>query len=90
MSFQLTCPNCGKRPVNEFICRGEWRDRPTPDADFSQWADYVYLRENRKGMQVEWWYHRSGCQCWFIVERDTTCNTTHRSGCLQDRRSPEL
>ncbi len=90
MSVQITCPNCGKRPISEFSCRGEWRDRPAPDADFSRWAEYVYLRENRQGLQVEWWYHRSGCQGWFVVERDTTCSTRHRSFGLSELRSPEL
>ncbi|MGJ3248717.1 MAG: sarcosine oxidase subunit delta [Elainellaceae cyanobacterium] len=74
MSFQLTCPNCGKRSVSEFMYRGELRDRPSSTAEFSQWSDYVYLRDNRKGTQREWWYHRSGCQSWFVVERDTTTN----------------
>jgi len=77
MSFQLTCPNCGKRSVNEFVCKGEQRDRPTPTANFETWSDYVYLKDNFKGTQREWWYHRSGCQTWFIVERDTTDNKAH-------------
>ncbi len=84
MSFQLTCPNCGKRPVQEFAFKSEFRPRPEPDAPFSDWGDYVYHRTNQKGTQVEWWFHRSGCQSWFLVERDTTCNTQHRSFWYRD------
>ena len=40
---------------------------------------YVYFRKNTIGEQIEWWYHKSGCQSWFIVERDTTNNIKHKS-----------
>ncbi|MBC8259399.1 MAG: sarcosine oxidase subunit delta [SAR324 cluster bacterium] len=79
MSFQLNCPNCGKRAVSEFAFKSEFKTRPAADADFSKWADYVYFRENNMGQQKEWWYHRSGCQSWFLAERDTTNNSDHRS-----------
>lgn len=88
MSFQLTCPNCGKRPVTEFAFRHEYLTRPAADANFAAWADYVYFRHNRQGQQVEWWYHRSGCQSWFLAERDTTDNTQHRSFWRQDLHPP--
>ena len=25
-------------------------------------------------MQREWWYHRFGCETWFLAERDTRTN----------------
>lgn len=84
MSFRLTCPNCGKRSVSEFTFKSEFKDRPASDADFTEWADYVYFRENNRGRQTEWWYHRRGCQSWFLVERDTTRNTDHQSFWLKD------
>jgi len=31
------------------------------------------------GRQIEWWYHRSGCQSWFLAERDTLNNSDHKS-----------
>lgn len=84
MSFQLTCPNCGKRSVGEFTCKGEFTPRPLPSADLLDWTEYIYLKQNRRGRQLEWWYHRSGCQSWFLVERDTTDNTQHRSFWYRD------
>ena len=48
MSFQLNCPNCGKRAVSEFSFKSEIKDRPSPDAVFDEWTDYVYFRENKK------------------------------------------
>ena len=79
MSFRLTCPDCGKRHVNEFTFHGELRERPAPDAPFDRWVHYVRRAVNRHGMQVEWWRHASGCGRWFLVHRDTGDNTRHES-----------
>jgi heterotetrameric sarcosine oxidase delta subunit len=87
MGFQLTCPNCGKRSVQEFAFKGEYRARPDAQAAFPEWSDYVYHRANQKGAQLEWWFHRSGCQSWFIAERDTTRNTQHQSYWFRDMLS---
>ena len=51
MSYQLNCPNCGKRTVSEFTFRSEYLKRPAPDADFSVWVDYVYFRKNKMGIK---------------------------------------
>ena len=75
MSFQLNCPNCGKRAVSEFTFKSEFKNRPAADADFSEWTDFVYLCDNNMGRQIEWWHHRSGCRRWFFVERDTFNNS---------------
>jgi len=85
MSFQLQCPNCGKRNVSEFKCKGEYRPRPSVGAPFESWVDYVYFKDNKMGSAVEWWQHKLGCQRWFIVIRDTKCNTDHRSFWYEDR-----
>lgn len=79
MSFLLDCPNCGKRPVAEFAFRGEYKRRPSPGDPFEAWANYVFMAKNRRGEQIEWWHHRSGCQRWFLVRRDTTDNSNHTS-----------
>ena len=84
MSFQLNCPNCGKRAVSEFTFKSELKIRPAAEADLSERTDYVYFRENNVGRQIEWWYNRSGCQSWFLAERDTLNNTDHRSFWYED------
>ena len=85
MSFLLSCPNCGKRPVQEFTFKGEYKKRPAPDAPFEAWAAYVFMAENRAGRQTEWWFHQAGCQRWFLTERDTTNNADHRSAWFEKR-----
>ena len=79
MSFLLSCPNCGPRPVGEFTFRGEVNSRPEQDDGFEAWTNYVFMSNNTRGKRDEWWYHGSGCHRWFIVNRDTTCNTDHDS-----------
>ena len=71
----LTCPNCGEaRNVSEFRFGGEYKKRPANPEDSASdaaWADYLHLKENKLGVQKEWWSHRSGCGVWFLAERHT-------------------
>ena len=65
--------HCGPRPETEFRCGGEAHlRRPDPaTATDEEWADYLFLRANRKGLVLERWYHAHGCQRWFNAARDT-------------------
>jgi sarcosine oxidase subunit delta len=79
--IQIDCPNCGPRNVQEFRYGGEYNPRPkrpleTADPD---WTDYIYMRDNKMGMQKEWWYHRAGCQLWFFAERHTKTNEIEKT-----------
>src|SRR5438132_9346046 len=79
MSFLLTCPNCGPRDVNEFAYTGEVTVRPKARPDLRGLTDYVYFRRNVAGVQREWWYHRFGCELWFLADRDTRTNEVIRT-----------
>lgn len=76
----INCPNCGPRNVQEFRFGGEVKPRPSAphETDDDVWSDYIFMKSNRLGTQQEWWYHRAGCQQWFLAERDTGNN--HVSG----------
>jgi heterotetrameric sarcosine oxidase delta subunit len=74
MTFLITCPNCGLRDAEEFSYGGESTTRPAPDRPGAELARYVYFRRNVDGWQSEWWYHRDGCQRWFVAERHTSSN----------------
>lgn len=68
----LSCPNCGPRNASEYRYGGEVHKRPGGEAlTPAEWAEYVYMRDNKLGVQREWWYHRQGCRRWFIAERHT-------------------
>lgn len=73
----ISCPWCGRRDEVEFTYGGEaHRVRPLdPDAlDEREWADYLYMRNNPKGLHLERWVHSAGCRRWFNAARNTTSN----------------
>jgi methylglutamate dehydrogenase subunit B len=75
MSFLLACPNCGRRPVDEFSYGGEITFRPDSSEDEHALFSYLYFRRNTAGEQTEWWFHSSGCREWFQARRITSDNT---------------
>ncbi len=75
--LQIECPWCGPRDESEFSYGGEAHIvRPTdPDAlNDEQWADYLFMRKNTKGIFLEQWNHAFGCRRWFNAERDTAAH----------------
>jgi methylglutamate dehydrogenase subunit B len=67
----IPCPHCGVRPVEEFTFNGDASlRRPTGD-DADAWHDYIYLRDNPKGVFDEYAHHSSGCRAWLVVKRNT-------------------
>ena len=72
--LQIACPWCGPRPENEFRYGGEAHiARPLDPAsvDDTAWADFLYMRSNRKGTHAERWRHVHGCGRFFNCVRDT-------------------
>ena len=72
--FLINCPYCGERDQAEFSCGGEAHiERPKNPSDLTddQWADYLFMRKNIKGVQFERWNHINGCRRWFNVARNT-------------------
>ncbi|MGH7119606.1 MAG: sarcosine oxidase subunit delta [Acetobacteraceae bacterium] len=70
----IDCPFCGERPELEFTYAGEaHRVRPKDPASLSdaEWADYLYVRRNPKGIHAERWCHTHGCARFFNALRDT-------------------
>lgn len=69
----LTCPNCGRRPVDEFAFGGEVAAVPEsitdPDA---RDVDLVWMLGNPDGPTTERWFHVAGCGRWATIRRDTS------------------
>ena len=75
----MHCPLNGPRNIQEFAWGGEVTEMPDPNACLDrEWADYVFLEENRKGIVREWWCHLP-TNYWFIVERDTASDEMLRT-----------
>ena len=70
----IPCPWCGPRDETEFRCGGQAHIvRPADSERLSdaQWADYVFMRDNPKGLFAERWQHAAGCRRWFNAIRNT-------------------
>lgn len=70
----IACPHCGPRPELEFRYGGQAHvARPAdPSAlDDQAWAEFLFVRDNPKGVFAERWNHAHGCQRWFNALRDT-------------------
>ncbi len=82
----IRCPYCGERPEPEFAYGGEAHiARPADPAAVSDddWAAYLYLRTNAKGVHAERWRHTRGCGQFFNALRDTTTDrfiATYKAG----------
>ena len=71
----IACPWCGPRDELEFSYGGEAHiRRPEDPAALSdgEFAQYLFMRTNPKGVHAERWVHTAGCRRWFNVLRDTT------------------
>jgi len=72
--FLIRCPWCGERDISDFAYGGEAHiARPTNPEKMSdaEWAGYVFLRTNPKGVFAERWNHAAGCRRWFNALRNT-------------------
>ena len=82
----IDCPYCGKRPEIEFSYGGEAHiARPADPSELSdeEWATFLYVRTNPKGIHAERWRHSNGCGRFFNAVRDTVSDffvTTYKSG----------
>ena len=86
----IKCPFCGARDEVEFKCGGESHiARPKLECTDAAWANYLFMRENPKGVHYERWLHAAGCGLWFNVARDTVTHEI-RAVYAIDAAKPEL
>ncbi|MFQ5774639.1 MAG: sarcosine oxidase subunit delta [Kiloniellaceae bacterium] len=70
----IPCPYCGPRCETEFSYGGQAHLARPEDPDTlsdEAWCEYVFLRDNTKGVFLERWVHAQGCRRWFNVARNT-------------------
>lgn len=70
----LHCPYCGvDAEESELAAGGEAHlKRHGPGSGEDEFHDYLFMRENPKGVHFERWRHASGCGKWFHAARCTT------------------
>jgi heterotetrameric sarcosine oxidase delta subunit len=60
------------RDESEFLCAGTTHiARPDLDVTDAHWGQYLFFRDNPKGVHRERWRHAYGCGQWFNVARHT-------------------
>lgn len=70
--LRIPCPYCGVRDEDEFRFGGQSHiSRPGLDCSDAEWADYLFNRDNPKGVHFERWLHAYGCGRWFNLARHT-------------------
>ncbi len=72
--FLIRCPWCGERDQSEFAYGGEAHIARPPRSEAmsdAEWAGYVFLRNNPKGVHAERWVHSAGCRRWLNMLRNT-------------------
>ena len=72
--LEIHCPHCGPRNLSEFNYGGQAHiERPeNPEAaSDADWARYMFMRRNPKGVHLEKWVHAMGCRRWFYAVRHT-------------------
>lgn len=71
--LRINCPWCGVRDHEEFGYFGD-ASKVYPELGPEQreaWFEAVFMRDNPRGMQREFWQHVGGCRRWLVLERDT-------------------
>ncbi len=83
--MQLKCPWCGVRDEAEFVCGGTTHiARPPLDASDAAWAEYLFFRDNPKGVHFERWRHAYGCGQWFNIARHTVTHEVSSASAMTD------
>lgn len=83
----IHCPYCEEdRPEVEFTYGGQAHiARPVDPSllDDAQWETFLYVRDNRRGVQAERWRHVHGCARFFNALRHTVTDkflATYKAG----------
>jgi heterotetrameric sarcosine oxidase delta subunit len=72
---ELDCPNCGRRPIEEFTFGGERPTVPERITDpLARDVDYAWMHDNPNGLTSERWFHAAGCRRWLKIRRNTSLN----------------
>jgi len=69
----FTCPYCGiTADETELVAGGTAHiKREAPGSSDEAFEQYLFLRDNVKGVHFERWRHTYGCGKWFLAARNT-------------------
>ena len=88
----IKCPYCGERDQSEFSNGGEAhviRPKNPESLSDKDWGEYVFYRNNPKGIFYERWVHSHGCKKWFNAVRNTSTDQILKVYKVNEKR-PDL
>ena len=87
----LTCPYCGiDCDETELAPGGEAHlTRHGPGSSDEEFHDYLFTRENPRGVHFERWRHAHGCGKWFHAARDTNTLEVYGTYSAQTTEPPK-
>lgn len=88
--LNLLCPNCGvMADETELSAGGEAHlTRFGPGSTDDDFEEYLFVRENPKGVHFERWRHSNGCGKWFHAARCTMTNEVFGTYTAQTSEPP--
>ncbi|MEM9317871.1 MAG: sarcosine oxidase subunit delta [Pseudomonadota bacterium] len=86
--IRIECPILGPRPETEFVYGGDATvKRPDmSERDPDAWLDYVFHRDNPRGIHKEYWQHIQA-RHWLVVERDTLTHEVIQASLAREYQS---
>jgi len=73
--FHIYCPWCEEhREEEEFHAKGQAHLVRPPEPEKcsdAEWGEYLFFRENPRGLHHELWVHNGGCRRFFNIARNT-------------------
>ena len=87
----LTCPICGLAVEETELAPGgaAHLKRFGPDSTADQFEEYLFLRDNAKGVHFERWRHAYGCGKWFLAARNTATLEVYGTYAAQTTEPPQ-
>lgn len=87
----LTCPNCGVAADETELAPGGQAHlaRRGTDSSDAAFEEYLFLRDNPRGVHFERWRHAMGCGKWFHAARCTVTNEVFGTYPAQTTEPPQ-
>ena len=87
----LECPYCGvAADETELAAGGEAHlKRETVGSLDAEFEEYLFMRENPRGVHFERWRHAYGCGKWFLAARDTMTLEVFGTYPAQSKKPPK-
>ena len=87
----LTCPYCGiTADETELAPGGEAHlKRFGPGSSDADFEEYLFMRDNPRGVHFERWRHAYGCGKWFLAARDTMTLEVFGTYKAQSKKPPK-